>query len=118
MRSLILAAPVMILASGCFLPGFGAYDAPIKPGIALFELYSGPMTTDARGQRLGTKRGSAQTQYIRDPVLTGLPIAAWGDASVARAAQDGGITTVQHVDFKVVNILGVYIAFTTVAYGD
>jgi len=43
---------------------------------------------------------------------------ATGDASIAAAMSNGGITKVHHVDTEVTNILGIYATYTTVVYGE
>jgi len=41
-----------------------------------------------------------------------------GDASIQAAMQNGGITKIHHVDYKVTSVLGVYATYTTVVYGE
>ncbi len=76
------------------------------------------MQLDFRDTSFGTKKGTAQVQYIRDILITGLPLASWGSASIQDAARDGGITHVRHADYEVMNVLGLYVEFTTIVYGD
>ena len=47
-----------------------------------------------------------------------LGIVATGDGSIKTAAQNGGITKIKFVDYKVENILGVIGKYQTIVYGD
>ncbi len=71
-----------------------------------------PLDTDVNKTVLGAKQGTASNQSI-------LWLVAWGDASTAAAAKQGGITTVNHVDQEVFSVLfGLYTKTTTIVYGD
>lgn len=63
--------------------------------------------TAAAGNRVGT---SQATSY--------LGIVALGDASVAAAKANGGISTVSSVDRKRQNILGIITTYTTTVRGN
>jgi hypothetical protein len=43
---------------------------------------------------------------------------ATGDSSVKKAMENGGITKIHHVDYQVMNVLGIYVKYTTVVYGE
>ena len=43
---------------------------------------------------------------------------AFGDCSVATAAENGGIATVSHVDSDYLSVLGLYSKYTTIVYGE
>ncbi len=61
---------------------------------------------------LGQKQGRATMKSV-------LGLFAWGDASTSAAAQQGGITTVNHMDQEFTNIVfGIYTETTTIVYGD
>jgi hypothetical protein len=129
-RGLALAA-VLLTAVGCGVPGprvFGPLSSgldgklPVRPTFAAVQMYKAPLQVEAIGQKLGPKVGKAKVQGI---LIGGLlffagvpPILAWGDASVAAAAKNGGITQVQHLDYEILNILGIYVEFTVIAYGS
>ena len=49
---------------------------------------------------------------------TGIICVATGDASIATAMKNGGITKIHHVDCEVTTVLGVYTKYTTVVYGE
>jgi len=98
----------LILFTGC---GVGYFGPVIPPQGLLFSGTSAPLDTDANNTNLGSKTGEASTHNI-------LGLIAFGDCSVYSAARDGGLTTVNHIDCKYLNILGIYQCFTTVAYGE
>lgn len=71
-----------------------------------------PYDTDLDRTNLGQKTGNASMQSI-------LWLVAWGDASTAAAAKDGGLTTVNHMDREFLSVLfGLYFRVTTIVYGD
>jgi hypothetical protein len=44
---------------------------------------------------------------------------AWGDAGTAKAAENGGLTTINHMDMQIFSILfGLYTRQKTIVYGD
>jgi hypothetical protein len=71
-----------------------------------------PLDTNVDKTVLGHKQGKASSFSV-------LGLVAWGDASTAAAAKNGGITTVNHMDSEFTNIFfGVYTESTTIVYGD
>jgi TRL-like protein family len=61
---------------------------------------------------LGTKKGVAEAYGL-------LWLFAWGDASYAKAAENGHITVLRHADQEIFQILfGVYTRWRVVVYGD
>jgi hypothetical protein len=71
-----------------------------------------PYDTNLDKTVLGQKQGKASLHSV-------LWLVAWGDASTAAAAKEGGITTVNHMDKEVLNVFfGVYTETTTIVYGD
>ena len=96
----------LLLFCGC------AYFAPvIPPQGGIFSAITAPMDTDAENTNMGSKTGEASVHSI-------LGLIAFGDCGVYSAARDGGLTSVNHVDYKYLNVFGIYQCFTTVAYGD
>jgi len=57
------------------------------------------------------KVGKASCQSV-------LGIAAWGDAGIAAAAQNGKISKIHHIDQKYENYLGIYQRYTILVYGE
>ena len=71
-----------------------------------------PFDTNLDKTVLGQKKGEASNQSI-------LWLVAWGDASTAAAAKQGGLATVNHMDREFLNIFfGFYTKTTTIVYGD
>jgi hypothetical protein len=71
-----------------------------------------PYDRDLNKTVLGQKKGEASNQSV-------LWLIAWGDASTAAAAKQGGLTTVNHMDLEVlVVVFGLYTKTTTIVYGD
>ncbi len=71
-----------------------------------------PLDINLDQTRLGTKSGRASAQSV-------LWLAAWGDASYAAAARNGGIAVMNHADQETLVILfGLYVRQTTIVYGE
>ena len=71
-----------------------------------------PLDEDLDRTTLGEKIGVAEARSV-------LWLVAWGDASYAAAAADGGITTMRHADQEIFNVLfGLYTRWRVVVYGD
>lgn len=88
-----------------------AADLMMLSGCAYVNVKS-PLDTDLDRTTLGQKTGVAEARSI-------LWLFAWGDASYAAAAANGGITTMRHADQEVFNILfGLYSRWRVVVYGD
>jgi TRL-like protein family len=71
-----------------------------------------PYDTDLNKTVLGQKQGKASMESV-------LWLVAWGDASTAAAAKQGGLTTVNHMDREILFVMfGLYSKTTTIVYGD
>ena len=71
-----------------------------------------PYDRNLDNTELGTKVGRASNQSV-------LWLVAWGDASYATAAKNGGITVLKHADVEVSSVLfGLYMKQTIIVYGD
>lgn len=88
--------------------------------IVLFVTISGcvyvdvktPLDKDVRDTNLGDKVGVSKARSI-------LWLVAWGDAGTAKAAQNGNIKVISHLDAKYFSILfGLYSSRETIAYGE
>lgn len=64
----------------------------------------------ATGNPGGSKMGQASSE--------GIVFVATGDSSIKTAAANGGITKISHVDYHVMNVLGLYNKTTVTVYGD
>lgn len=89
-------------------------------GLILGTLLSGcvysnirvPLDEDLWKTELGSKVGIASNYSI-------LWLFAWGDAGVKQAAENGGISTIQHMDMGIESyVFGAYIRRDTIVYGD
>lgn len=71
-----------------------------------------PLDQDLDQTTLGQKTGVAEARSV-------LWMVAWGDASYAAAAKNGGITTLRHADQEVFTVFfGLYTRYRVVVYGD
>lgn len=85
--------------------------AAALPG-CLYANFKTPLDTDLQQTELGSKTGEASWQSI-------LWLVAWGDAGTQAAAQDGGLSVINHADRKILSVLfGLYAKETTIVYGD
>jgi hypothetical protein len=85
-------------------------------GCAVVTPIDGFLYTDAKGPvAVGSESGSSKTGTAKATAIVGV---AFGDASIATAMANGGITKVNHVDTHLTNILGVYATYETVVYGE
>jgi hypothetical protein len=71
-----------------------------------------PLDQNYDRTQLGTKVGQASSQSL-------LWLFAWGDGGTRAAADNGGITTIQHADRRFFSLLfGAYTRVTTILYGE
>lgn len=71
-----------------------------------------PLDMNVDKTMLGQKTGKATMYSV-------LGLVAWGDASTAAAAKQGGLTTINHMDREFLNVIfGIYTETTTIVYGD
>ena len=104
--SLITAALLLGANSCAFIPtiaGGSAYALVKQPAVQL------AVSTDADAK--WDKKGEAKCLNILGIVVT-------GDCSVDKAIRDGSISKVHHIDFEIVNILGLYSSITTIVHGE
>jgi len=71
-----------------------------------------PLDEDTWETKLGDKVGTASSHTI-------LWLVSWGDAGTKAAAEEGKITTINHLDRGVQSyFFGVYTRTSTIAYGE
>lgn len=71
-----------------------------------------PLDVDLDRTELGARKGTATAYSL-------FWLFAWGDASYAKAAQNGNISTIRHADQEIKQVmLGFYTRWTVVVYGD
>jgi len=102
--ALVSVAGLLFASTGCVAP----YGTPAY-GHLITQNVRGPVAgvDNAVGQ---SKTGVAEAK--------GILFLAQGDASIAAAMANGGITRVHHVDCEVFSILGVYTTYKTLVYGE
>ena len=109
---------VLLLASCAAGPRpFGVWPrVPVAPPPGfIYTHYHAPLQTNMeRTPASGLKVGKASTTAISVWLFS----FAWDDASIEKAAQNGGITKIHYADYEFMQVLGVYGKFTTTVYGE
>lgn len=86
--------------------------APVIPPTAfVFTQYEAPLDVDFENTPITGKKGESSSICV-------LGIVAVGNASSRKAAENGNITHIQHADYSMLNVLGVFSKYTTIVYGD
>ena len=101
---LVALGSLLILFTGCL-------TAPFEPPMGLFSAVDAPLSIDHNKTTVTTKKGESSAICI-------LGLIAFGDASTQAAAQNGGLKTIYHLDYKYQNILGIYQSTTVIAHGE
>lgn len=76
----------------------------------------GYVYTDVSGALLATSNTGASK--VGEAKSTGIICVATGDSSIKAACAAGGITKIQHVDYHVKSVLGLYVETTVTVYGE
>lgn len=117
-------APALLgcgLVSGCAgAPRVMPYKAPVVPSWGIiFTQHKAPLTTNFESTPVEAPRvGRASTDYIFVPFFFAPFDIALGNASIAEAAKNGGITKVYYADHEFLRVLGIYARYTTTVYGE
>ena|SRR5215475_16136741 len=98
------AVAVAALFTGCVMP-----NGPIGGTY-------GYVYTDVSGPVLATSNSGATK--MGEATSTGIICVATGDSSIKTAAANGGITKIQHVDYHVTSVLGLYVKTVVTVYGE
>ena len=104
MKKLMIVAGLAALASGCVCVG---------PSNAKSLL-----TLDVQSPDMSFVDNSVKPVKKGVATATGTLVFVEGDASLKAAMENGGITKVHHVDYKVKNILGIIGSTTTIVWGE
>lgn len=109
--TLKLAALCASLAvGGALTTGCASAAAPVNG--AWYSSVKGPVEAGADVDRSkATKVGEAQAMSI-------LGLIALGDCSIEKAAENGDITKISHVDHQSFSVLGIYATYTTIVHGE
>ena len=100
-----------VLLGGAGLTGCGSLAPAPMYGWAYTDIKYPSYYDGADNKGPGSKTGTSSAVGI-------LGVVAVGDASVAAAARDGGITTINTVDNKGTSILGIYAKYETIVTGE
>lgn len=115
MRYFILGMILAISLPGCVSP----LHAPVIPPPGwIYTSYRAPLDTRYSGSAFGTQKGVATVHYLSLPFTYRLLSVSWGDGSMAAAAKDGRIQTVQAADYEFTQVLGIYSQMTSIVYGQ
>jgi hypothetical protein len=76
----------------------------------------GTIYTDVSGAGSATSNSGASK--VGEATSEGVLGFAWGDSSIKAACAAGNITKIQHVDYHVTGVLGVYAKTTVTVYGE
>lgn len=102
------------LAIGC-----APISVPLQPPSGfVFAHFTAPLDTRFEATPAGSKVGSAELRFLREPFFTNLPIITWGDASLESAVASAGIQKIHYADYELLNVLGIYVQFTVEVHGD
>ncbi|MBN1476840.1 hypothetical protein JXA47_08805 [Candidatus Sumerlaeota bacterium] len=84
---------------------------PVLPPVGTgFSLLSAPTDVQFDETGFGPREGEATTHTV-------LALFSFGASSVAAAAEEGGIETIDHIGHRYLNVMGIYTSYTTVVYG-
>lgn len=78
----------------------------------------GAIYTEVECPVAATNKGVSAAKVGISESTSVLGLVATGDASIATAARNGGITEISHVDFEARNILGIIGEYKTKVYGE
>ena len=76
----------------------------------------GVVYTDVSGPVCATSNAGASK--VGEASSEGIICVATGDSSIKAACAAGGITKIQHVDYHVTSVLGLYCETTVTVYGE
>lgn len=86
--------------------------AVMLPTGCVYTHVSMPYSTEFNKTELGQKQGQASMYSL-------FWLFAWGDAGAAKAAKNGDINVLTHMDRDIQAVLfGIYTRMTTIVYGD
>jgi TRL-like protein family len=99
---LLCALGCAVLLTGCAAVAHGPVTAPITIDM------KGPVSAGP----------AAKSPKVGRAEAWGILLYATGDASIAAAMNNGGITRIHHIDNETMNILGIYAKYTTIVHGE
>ena len=109
---LLIMAALLTFQSGCAgttIPG-GVDDAPVP----LALIYTHVQWTD----KASPNEVKGATKTGNSSVTNMFGLFAFGDASVGKAAQNGGISTVHQIDHEYLNLFFIFNNYKTIVLGE
>ncbi len=109
MRSIIIRATALatLTLASCGIPP----RTPVLPPFGgFYNDTTSPVDTTFESTSIGPKEG-------RSVAINILSLVSFGDASVGTAARMGGIDTVDQIDCRIFNVLGIYQRYETIVTG-
>ena len=103
MFAIVLASLLAVGLAGCL-------SAPFQPPSGLVSVTTAPLSTEGNWE-VGSKKGEASSTSL-------FCLYATGDCSIATAARNGGLKKIDYVDYKYVNIIGIWQKATVIVYGE
>ena len=104
MKKLLFVAALAAVASGCVMVGPTNAWAPLMIDVQNPDMSF--VDNDVKPARMGAATASGIICFTE------------GDASLKAAMNEGKITKVHHVDYKVKNIFGIIGSTTTIVWGE
>ncbi len=102
----------LVALSGSLLLFTGCLTAPFMPPMGgVYSAVDAPLSVDHNRTAVTSKKGEASAICI-------LGMVSFGDVSTQTAAQNGGLKTIQHLDYTYFNVLGIYQKTTVIAHGE
>ena len=112
--SLIVVAVVVAATSGCVM-----FNAPVVPPTGvIYTKWKAPLTTDFKNTKRDGKVGRAETHHIMLWPISSMLSLTWDDASIEKAAANGGISQVAYADYEWTQVLGIYANLAVIAHGE
>ncbi len=106
-------------AAGLGCAGSTGVGGPVSPpGGFILTYHAAPLETNFEATPVGSRTGTSEVRFLREPFFTNLPLVTWGDASLEAAAREGGIQTIYYADYELLNVLGIYEQLTIEVSGD
>lgn len=102
---LLAVTSSLLLFTGCLTAPF------VPPMGGIYSSVDAPLSVDHNKTTVTAKQGEASAVCI-------LGMFSFGDVSTQTAAENGGLKTIQHLDYKYFNVLGIYQKTTVIAHGE
>jgi len=108
--TLALLGLSLLVLTGCVAP-----KSEFSPAPGIFASYKAPLLLNYDETPVRGRKGTAETEYFHDILLTGLDF-AWNDCSIKMASNNGHLNKIGSADYEFLNILGIYAKTTVHVY--